>query len=71
MVRINDARRLDHGMSIIASCATSSGQAKWMSCEVEEVERSISVFYGNADLDFVRGIKKGLTSSACGEPVEP
>jgi hypothetical protein len=27
-----------------------------MSCEVEEVERSISVFYGNADLDFVRGI---------------
>ncbi len=27
---------------------------RWMSCEVVEVERSISVFYGNADSDFVR-----------------
>jgi len=42
--------------AIIASCATSTGQARWMSCEVGEAERSISVFYGNADLDFVRGI---------------
>jgi hypothetical protein len=30
--------------AIIASCATSTGQARWMSCEVGEVERSISVF---------------------------
>jgi hypothetical protein len=43
--------------AIIASCATRTGQARWMSCEVEEVERSISVFYGNADLDFVRGLR--------------
>ena len=41
-------------LAIIASCAIRTGQARWMSCEVEEVERSISVFYGNADLDFVR-----------------
>jgi len=39
--------------AIIASCATSTGQARWMSCEVGEVGRSIPVFYGNADLDFV------------------
>ncbi|MCR4305318.1 MAG: hypothetical protein NUV63_14040 [Gallionella sp.] len=24
-------------LAIIASCATSTGQARWMSCEVEEV----------------------------------
>jgi hypothetical protein len=28
-----------------------------MSCEVEEVERSISIFYGDADWDFVSGFK--------------
>lgn len=38
--------------AIIASCAARTGQARWMSCEVEEVERTISVFYGNADSDF-------------------
>ena len=30
--------------AIMASCATSTGQVSRMSCEVGEVERSISVF---------------------------
>ena len=30
--------------AIQASCATSTGQARWMSCEVGEAERSIPVF---------------------------
>jgi hypothetical protein len=33
---------------------------RWMSCEAEEVGRSISVFYGNADWDFVGAINLSL-----------
>jgi hypothetical protein len=44
-----------HDRSGDADRGKVDGRARWMSCEVGEVGRSISVFYGGYGFYFVRG----------------